>query len=339
MSDRTHGGMNGGMNGGPGGGYTLVLLPPRAAGTEEWAGRLERELPGLRVLRPEPQDAARTLRAADAAYGTIPPDLLPHAERLRWLQVPQAGPPPGFYYPALIEHPVRVTNMRDTYTDHVAAHTLAMVLALARGLPGYVRDQQAVRWAPDWSPGSVVPLTESRALVVGVGAVGGEVGRLLAAFGTEVEGIDTRRTGTAEGFTRIHPADRLDARLPHADFVVLTVPHTPHTEGLIDAARLARMRPTAFLVNVGRGPTVRLDALVGALDAGRLRGAALDVFETEPLPADHPLWRRPDVLITPHVAGAGPHADERRFAVLRENARRFMAGEPLINLVDKADWH
>ncbi|MFE4373404.1 D-2-hydroxyacid dehydrogenase [Streptomyces sp. NPDC056835] len=320
--------------------YTLVMLPPRASVTEEWAERLERELPGLRLLRPRrPEEAAQALREADAAYGALPEDLLPHAVRLRWLQVPQAGPPPGFYYPALIEHPVRVTNMRDTYTDHVAAHTLALVLALARGLPRYMRDQQVVRWEPDWNPGSVVPLAESRALVVGVGAVGAEVGRLLAAFGTEVEGIDPRRTGEVTGFTRIHPVDRLDARLPLADFVVLTVPHTPHTEGLVNAARLARMKPTACLVNIGRGPTVRLDALVRALDAGQLRGAALDVFETEPLPADHPLWRRSDVLITPHVAGAGPHADERRFAVLLENARRFMAGEPLINVVDKAEWH
>ncbi|MET9552539.1 D-2-hydroxyacid dehydrogenase [Streptomyces sp. NPDC006645] len=334
-----NGGTDGGRNGGPGP-YTLVMLPPQAPATEEWAGRLTREVPGIRVLRPEePREAARALAEADAAYGTLPPELLPHAGRLRWLQVPQAGPPPGFYYPALIEHPVVVTNMRDTYTDHVAAHTLALVLALARGLPRYVRDQQAVRWAPDWDPGSVVPLTESRALVVGVGAVGAEVGRLLAAFGTEVEGVDTRRTGPVEGFTRLHPADRLDARLPLADLVVLTVPHTPHTEGLMDTGRLALMKPGACLVNIGRGPTVRLDALVAALEAGRLRGAALDVFETEPLAADHPLWRRPDVLITPHVAGAGPHADERRFAVFLANARRFMAGEPLVNVVDKAEWH
>jgi phosphoglycerate dehydrogenase-like enzyme len=120
--------------------------------------------------------------------------------------------------------------------------------------------------------------------------------------------------------------------------VIVTVPHTPHTEGLFDAARLARCAPTALFVNIGRGPTVDLDALADALAQGRLGGAALDVFEPEPLPTDHPLWTRPDVLITPHVAGAGPHADERRFAVLLENARRFVAGRDLINVVDKASW-
>jgi phosphoglycerate dehydrogenase-like enzyme len=107
---------------------------------------------------------------------------------------------------------------------------------------------------------------------------------------------------------------------------------------MADVQGLTVLCPSAYLVNVGRGPTVRLDALDGALNAGELRGAALDVFETEPLPADHPLWRHPEVLITPHVAGVGPHEAERRFAVLRENCRRFVAGEDLINIVDKAKW-
>ncbi|MEU4395203.1 NAD(P)-dependent oxidoreductase [Kribbella sp. NPDC023855] len=130
----------------------------------------------------------------------------------------------------------------------------------------------------------------------------------------------------------------LDEQLPAADLVILTVPHTPDTEGMFDARRFELLKTSAYFVNVGRGPTVRLDALDAALAAGRLRGAALDVFETEPLPAGHPLWRRPEVLITPHVAGVGPHEAERRFAVLLENARRFVAGDALINIVDKSKW-
>jgi phosphoglycerate dehydrogenase-like enzyme len=134
------------------------------------------------------------------------------------------------------------------------------------------------------------------------------------------------------------PPDRLDDHIGQADVVVLAVPHTPQTEGLINPERLTRFRRTAYLVNIGRGPILQLDALNDALEAGLLRGAALDVFETEPLPAEHPLWRRQDVLITPHVAGAGPHADERRYAVLVENARRFADNRPLINVVDKMRW-
>jgi phosphoglycerate dehydrogenase-like enzyme len=229
-----------------------------------------------------------------------------------------------------------VTNMRDTYTDHVAAHTLALVLAMARGLPRYVRDQAAAEWAPDWDPSAVLALSEASALVVGAGAVGAEVGRLLSEFGVTVTGVDARITQAPKGFTAVHPVGELDELLPTADIVVLTVPHTPATENMIDRARLQHFKPGALFVNVGRGPTVRLDDLTEALDQGLLRSAALDVFETEPLPTAHPLWSRPDVLITPHVAGAGPHASERRFAVLLENTRRFLAGDPLINQVDKA---
>ncbi|MEV4582266.1 D-2-hydroxyacid dehydrogenase [Nonomuraea jabiensis] len=315
--------------------FTLVML----GDDRLWAARLAQAVPNLRVLCPRSEAEARVaLAEADAAYGALPAALLAHARRLRWLQAPQAGPPPGFYHPALVEHPVQVTNMRDTYTDHVAAHTLALVLSLARGLPRYAREQQRGQWAPDWDPGSVLPLPEARALVVGVGAVGLEVGRLLATFGTQMVGVDARRTKPAPGFQQIVPAEQLDEQLPQADLVILTVPHTPATESMIDARRLALFKPAAFFVNVGRGPTVRLDDLVKALKAGRLRGAALDVFESEPLPAGHPLWGRDDVLLTPHVAGAGPHADERRFAILLENSRRFAAGQELINVVDKAQW-
>ncbi|MFF1762773.1 D-2-hydroxyacid dehydrogenase [Streptomyces sp. NPDC058266] len=319
--------------------FTLVLVPPAPQETRTWPERLVQAVPGIDVLVPRgPEDVAAALGRADAAYGALTPELLAAADQLRWLQAPQAGPPPGFYHPSLVRHPVQVTNMRDTYTDHVAAHTLALVLALARQIPRYVRDQSAAHWAPDWSDGAVVALGEARALVVGTGAVGAETGRLLAAFGSRVDGVDARVTTPPPGFGRIVAPDRLDEVLGEADIVIVTVPHTPRTEGLFDAGRFAAMKRGACLVNVGRGPTVRLDDLVAALDTGQLRGAALDVMEREPLPAGHPLWHHPRALITPHVAGAGPHAAERRFDVLVENAQRFAAGRPLINVVDKAQW-
>jgi phosphoglycerate dehydrogenase-like enzyme len=316
---------------------TLVLVPPHQESTADWPQRLMSEVPGLIVVRPT-DDAAESLRTADAAYGVLPAELLAVTTRLRWLQAQQAGPPPGFYYPELVAHPVQVTNMRATYTDHVAEHTLAMVLALTRGLARYVDAQLRGEWKPDWDPGSVVPLSEATALVVGVGAVGAETGRLLAAFGVRVVGVDPRQPDPPAGFVAVHPVEALEEQLPAADLVILTVPHTPDTEGMVDAPMLKLFKPSAFFVNVGRGPTVRLDALDAALESGVLRGAALDVFETEPLPADHPLWRRPAVLITPHVAGAGPHGAERRYAVLLENCRRFVAGQDLINVVDKTRW-
>jgi phosphoglycerate dehydrogenase-like enzyme len=317
---------------------TLVLVPPQHESTADWPQRLMAEVPGLRVVRPTAGDVAGTLRTADAAYGVLPAELLAVSTRLRWLQAQQAGPPPEFYYPELVAHPMQLTNMRATYTDHVAEHTLAMVLALTRGLPRYVRAQECAEWTPDWDPRSVIPLSEATAVIVGVGAVGAEVGRLLAAFGVAVVGVDARRTDAPAGFVTVHPIAELPDRLAAADLVILTVPHTPDTDGMVDETLLKLFKPSAVFVNVGRGPTVRLDALDAALESGVLRGAALDVFETEPLPADHPLWRRPGVLITPHVAGAGPHAPERRYAVLLENCRRFVAGQELINVVDKTNW-
>jgi phosphoglycerate dehydrogenase-like enzyme len=153
-----------------------------------------------------------------------------------------------------------------------------------------------------------------------------------------VIGVDARREGAVPGVAELHRPDALDDLLPRADFVILTVPHTPATEGFMNRARFARMKRTAFFINIGRGMTTRLDDLVAALRAGELAGAGLDVFEQEPLPADHPLWTLPGVLITPHTAGYGPYLDERRLDIVVDNCRRFVAGTPLRNVVDKASW-
>jgi phosphoglycerate dehydrogenase-like enzyme len=164
------------------------------------------------------------------------------------------------------------------------------------------------------------------------------VARLAVGFGMRVIGVDARRQDTPPGIAELHRPDRLDELLPQADFVVLTVPHTPETEGFMNRARFQRMKRSAFFINIGRGMTTRLDDLVAALTAGEIAGAGLDVYEQEPLPADHPLWTTPGVLLTPHTAGYGPYLDERRFEVLSDNCRRFAAGQPLRNLVDKSRW-
>src|SRR5437899_657202 len=140
------------------------------------------------------------------------------------------------------------------------------------------------------------------------------------------------------GVAALYGADALDSLLPGADFVILTVPHTPATEGFMNRARFQRMKRTAFFINIGRGMTTRLDDLVAALKAGEIAGAGLDVFEQEPLPAEHPLWTMPGVLITPHTAGFGPYLDDRRYEILRDNCQRFLAGQPLRNVVDKHSW-
>jgi phosphoglycerate dehydrogenase-like enzyme len=193
-------------------------------------------------------------------------------------------------------------------------------------------------WQPAALDEGIVYLPDATALLGGVGGIGGETARLLAAFGVRVVGIDARRADVPEGVAEMHAPDELDRLLPTADFVILTIPHTPETEGLFNAERFQRMRRSAFFINIGRGMTTRLDDLVQALNDGWIAGAALDVFEIEPLPAEHPLWQAPNVLITPHTAGYGPHLDERRFEIILDNARRFLAGEPLRNVVVKAHW-
>ncbi|MCC6438149.1 MAG: D-2-hydroxyacid dehydrogenase [Acidimicrobiales bacterium] len=320
---------------------TLLFLPPgRApasvnAAVASWAERLRAEVPTLEVLIAADEAEARSLlERADAAYGTLPDGWAGRAPRLRWLQAPMAAPPVGFFTEELAAHPVVVTNMRGVYNDHIATHVLAFVLAFARGLPGYAAQQRDHRYRATVVP--TVHLAEARLLLIGAGGVGTTLARYLAPFGTEVVAVDARVTEAAG--IAVHPAEALDELLPTADFVVSTVPHTPDTEAMMDRARFARMKATAVFVNIGRGMTVRLRDLVDALQAGELAGAGLDVFDEEPLPADHPLWDVPNVLITPHVAMNGPYIDERRYDVIAENCRRFLAGEELFQVVDKRRW-
>ena len=318
----------------------FLMLPPQTAVTRNWAVRLADALPQLSVVVAEDRAHAEAAIAdADAAFGTIPKDLLPRAERLRWLQAPNAAPPAGYYYPELVAHPVAITNFREIFNDHIGAHIMAYVLAFARGLHRYLPQQLRREWRPAArETGDVIHLPETTALIVGVGGIGAEAARLAAAFGITVIGVDGRREGRPPGVKELHHPDRLDEQLPRADFVILTVPHTPATEGFMNRARFQRMKRTAFFINIGRGKTTRLDDLVAALRAGEIAGAALDVFEREPLPADHPLWTMPGVLITPHTAGHGPYLDDRRYEIILDNCRRFLKGEPLRNVVDKASW-
>jgi phosphoglycerate dehydrogenase-like enzyme len=319
--------------------HRLLFLPPATPTIRQWAAHVAAAVPALQVVVADSvEEARRELPGADAAFGTLPPDLLPYAGQLRWLQAPAAAPPAGYYYPELVSHPVTVTNFRGIYNDHIAAHILAFILAFARGLQRYIPQQLRHEWLPVFGASGVIHLPETTALILGVGGIGGETARLCAAFGMRVLGVDARRADPPEGMEAIYGPDQLDGLLPEADWVIMTIPHTPETEGLMDLGRLRLMRPSAFLINIGRGMTVRLDDLNQALRQGLIAGAGLDVFEQEPLPAEHPLWEAPNVLLTPHVAGEGPYLDERRLAVLAENARRFAQGAELLNVVDKRVW-
>jgi phosphoglycerate dehydrogenase-like enzyme len=317
----------------------FLFLPPQTDTTRSWAEQLSRELPELEVAIAEDRaQAARLIADTDGAFGALPADLLAHARTLRWLQAPFAAPPAGYYHRELIEHPVIVTNMRGLFNDHVGTHAMAFVLCFARGFHHYIPLQQRRSWSPLAGDGSVVHLPEATALVVGVGGIGAEIGRMLSTFGTKIIGTDARRASLPPGFSELHPEGALDRLLPRADFVILTVPDTPATRGFMDRSRFCMMKRGSYFINVGRGKTTRLDDLVAALRSGEIAGAGLDVFEDEPLPADHPLWTLPNVLLTPHTGWHGPYLDERRFDVLLANCRALLASGTFLNVVDKSSW-
>src|SRR5207249_6381254 len=220
---------------------TLLMLPPQSETTREWAQRLPEAAPDLEIIAPETMAGAeQAIGHAEGAFGRIPPALLARADRLRWLQAPQAAPPAGYYYRELIEHPVAITNFREIYNDHIGAHVMAFVLAFARGLHVYLPQQQRRQWKKLPPDTGVVHLPEATALVVGVGGIGAEVARLASAFGMRVIGIDERRTAPPLGVAELHRSAALDEQLPRADFVILTVPHTPETEGFMNRARFRR---------------------------------------------------------------------------------------------------
>jgi phosphoglycerate dehydrogenase-like enzyme len=324
-------------------GFNLLIYTPGEPGQsnihegEDWPSQLRKLIPDIQVnVTHSPGEAMELIGEADAAFGNIVPELFERAGNLKWISCPQAGPTAGYYHQALIDSEVVVTNVRGIYNDYISAHIMAFLLSFARDLPGYFRSQQAGEWAPRPIP---VYLPESTALIVGVGGIGGETARLCAQFGITVVGIDARITDPPPGVSELHPPEALDALLPRANFVVMTVPETPSTQGMMGADQFRAMNPNAYLINIGRGATIRLDDLDAALRGGEIAGAALDVFEAEPLPTGHPLWTAPGMLITPHVAAAsGPNLGERRTELFMDNCVRFDEGRPLRNVVDKANW-
>lgn len=321
-------------------GFKLVMLPPSSSRASDWARRITAAVPDIDVSICTTRPAAlRALhRGAKAAYGTMDPELLAAGTELKWLICPAAGPNPGFYFPELVASPIVVTNMRGIYSDHISEHIMAFVMAFARGFHRLLPEQFKGNWTTDPEHRKAVYLPEATALIVGTGGIGAATAAHCKHFGMRVVGIDPRCPEPPEGVDELYRPEVLDDHLGEADFVIVTAPQTPQTEGLFDRERLARMKETAVLINIGRGITVKLDDLNAALQEGSIGGAALDVFEIEPLPPDHPLWTAPNFLMTPHCAGMGPYLEDRRVDLIIENCRRFARGEELLNIVDKENW-
>jgi D-3-phosphoglycerate dehydrogenase len=253
------------------------------------------------------------------------PDDLP--ERVRWIQLPAAGI--ERWVGSLPDGPV-VTSMAGAFAQPVAEHALGLILAALHRIPDAAR---ADHWDDDLRE-RTSSLEDRTVTIVGAGGIGRALIALLAPLGARVLAV-TRRGRPVDGAQQTFPAEETSTALEQADIVVLAAPATPGATPLIDADALARMPAHAWLVNVGRGTLVDTDALVAALEEGRLGGAALDVTDPEPLPDGHPLWSHPDVLITPHV-GTAPEAETRHAAErVRANVERLLSGEPLLGIVDR----
>jgi len=279
----------------------------------------------------------------------LPANALDLAPRLRWLQLHSAGAN------HLLEHPIMrsdiaITTVSGIHATPIAEYVFASILAYRWHVPMWTHCQREGRWPSGrWDLYARPELRGSTLGIVGYGSIGREVGRIGQAFGMRVlalrrsagrakQGYASEHTGDTAGAipTRFYTPDALYEMLAECDYVVIAVPLTPETVHLIGPAELKAMKPSAYLVNIARGPIVDEKALVQALEQGWIAGAGLDVFEQEPLPADSPLWNLENVLISPHVAGFTPRYDERATALFAENLGRYLSGEPMLNLVDKA---
>jgi phosphoglycerate dehydrogenase-like enzyme len=281
----------------------------------------------------------RLLPDADVAFTPfVDRDLFPSLSRLRWIQSPAAGVG-NLMYPELLASPIVITTARGIRARSIAEHVIGATIALARQLPVAIRAQAAHEWVQDRLEG---PESGVRALqglhmgIVGLGAIGTEVARIAAPLGIRVSAIRRRPvTEPAFGVDAVWSPDRLPDLLKTSDVIVLSLPHTPESRELIGRRELEIVKRGAYLINVARGRLVDDDALVDALRDGRIGGVALDVFTREPLDPSSPYWDLPNVIITPHTAGAMQDYWTPLIALFSDNLRRFERGEPLVNVVDK----
>ncbi|MBI4539655.1 MAG: D-2-hydroxyacid dehydrogenase [Gemmatimonadetes bacterium] len=271
----------------------------------------------------------------------VPASLLRAGPRLRWVHTGTAGVGASLS-PELLARDVIFTNSAGVHGPPIADTVLAVILHFARGLDFAVRGQAEARWWSTPFHGEDSPVREIAGGIVGIlglGGVGREVARRVTALGARVVALKRRPPARApegmEGVEVLAGPEGLARLAREPDYLVLTAPETRETQGMIGPAFLSQMKPSTVLINVARGSLVDEDALVEALRTGRLRGAGLDVFRTEPIPPDHPLWRLPNVLIMPHVSACTPRYWERECALIEENLRRYLEGLPLLNVVDR----
>jgi len=322
--------------------------------TDKQLDKLRAVSPRLVVEQRTCHDAEEVGEALDADTEVLyafhlPHDLLNKAPRLRWVQLHSAGADHLLGHP-IMNSDVLITTTSGIHAPPIAEYAFASMLAWSRRVPKMLYYQNRREWPQGrWELFVGQELRGATLGIVGYGSIGREVGRLGKCFGMRV--VATKRsvgqvadtgyrvpgTGDPEGqiLNRIYPPEQLREMLAECDYVVISLPLTPDTRGLIGEEELRAMKPNAYLVNISRGGIVDEAALIKALQEGWIAGSGLDVFEEEPLPPDSPLYDLDNVILSPHVAGFSPHYDERASDLFAENLRRYLAGVELLNLVDK----
>ena len=281
-------------------------------------------------------DILREIPDADAVFGYLTKEQFAAARKLKWLQTLDAGMEGVFnHIPEIAETPVVISNARGAGAPQIGEHGLALILHFARGIHEFARLQRQHTWDQDNGLNMVQMIHGKTVGIVGFGKSGKEIGWRCKAMGMNVIAVDKQPVDGDPILDHVWPIDRLNELLTQADYVVITVPYTPQNENMIGAKELGLMKKTARLIVTSRGRIVEHKALVAALKEGRIAGAGLDAVIKEPLPADNELWTLPNVIITPHIAGNSPELDERTFAIFEENFGRYLAGQPLVNVVDK----
>jgi phosphoglycerate dehydrogenase-like enzyme len=306
----------------------VILLAPALHAV---VPQLQAVAPGVKLIE---MSAAtpRDIAAADATLGVCSAEVLEKANKLEWIQWLAAGVNACVQQPLLHERHPLLTNMQRVMGPSMAEHVLAMMLALSRRLDYFMRAQQETRWARD-AP-QLADLDGKTVLVVGLGGIGTEVARRAHALGMRVTATRASGHEGPDFVSYVGLPDELQKLTGDADFIVNCTPLTPQTTGIFNREFFAAMKPTAYFLSVGRGRSTVTADLIQALSSGRIAGAGLDVVDPEPLPADSPLWHLPNVIITPHVSANTSVSEEQRNALLRENLRRYVAGEPMLAVVD-----
>jgi len=274
----------------------------------------------------------RGVEDAQVIYGRVSRDDLKAAPQLRWIQYTAAGVE-RILWPELVESPVVLTNMQRVYAPAISETVIGLLLALAHGINRYAVQTREHVWKPVDGLFDISGMTMG---LVGLGGIGTETARRAHyGFGMKILAVDPKPLPKPDFVAELHSVDWLAQMVPQVDVLVSAAPHTRESEGMFNEAIFRAMKPSAFFINVSRGKLVDTPALVRALTEGWISGAGLDVAYKEPLPADEPLWTAGNVIITCHTSGWTPRTTERHMAVFTENVRRYLAGLPLLNVVDK----